>query len=525
MAYSENAEFSRVRAFLWPVHNDELKKIIPMLVIFFLINFDYNILRVMKDTVVVTGQGAGAEAIPFVKLWMVLPASLIMTFFFTRLANRFTQEKVFYLMVSFFLLYYFVFAFLLYPRQESLHAHALGAFLTNLLPAGCKGFIAMLQHWTVTSFYVMSELWSNIILSMLFWGFANQITHMSQAKRFYGIFGIGANISGTAAAQASIYLSQHAFNPEIPFGSSAWEQSMDMVLLLVIGVGILAMVLFRWMNKNVLTDPRFCKVEFVEEQTQKKLRLSMRDTFAVLIKSRYLLCIAALVVCYNLVIHLTEVMWKHEVHELYPDPQAFNIYMNQVSNIIAIIATLSAIFISGNSVRKFGWTFTAMLTPAILFLTSIGFFGFFFLKNVSSDLIISLIGTSPLALVVFFGSAQNCLCRAAKYSVFDSTKEMAYVPLSSENKWKGKAAIDGVGSRLGKSGGSVIYQILLISLSTFSAISPYIALCLFGVIIIWIIAARNLGKRLHQMTDGLQDRVVETNTSIQVPEATALQAT
>jgi AAA family ATP:ADP antiporter len=501
MVNAEQAKFSRLRTFLWPVHRSELKKIIPMLFIFFLVNFDYNILRVMKDTVVVTGQGAGAEALPFVKLWMVLPASLVMTFLFTRLANRYSQEKVFYIMVSFFLFYYLIFAIFLYPQQEALLANRLGAFLTEHLPAGCKGFVAMVQNWVISSFYVMSELWSNIVLAMLFWGFANQITHMSQAKRFYGIFGIGANISGAAAAQASIFFSRHAFNPEIPFGSTAWEQSMDMVLFVVIGVGIMAMLLFRWMNTRVLTDPQHYQPEYSQNDKKEKMRLSMRDTFSLLLKSRYLLCIAAIVLCYNLVIHLTEVMWKHEVRELYPDPQEFNIYMNQVSNAIALVATFAAMFISGNSIRKFGWTFTAMLSPAILLITSIGFFFFFFVKNSPSDSIVSLLGTSPLAMVVFFGSAQNCLCRAAKYSVFDSTKEMAYVPLSAESKLKGKAVIDGIGSRLGKSGGSVLYQVLLVMLSSISAISPYIAVCLFAAIFVWILAVRRLGKQMNELME------------------------
>ena len=54
------------------------------------------------------------------------------------------------------------------------------------------------------------------------------------------------------------------------------------------------------------------------------------------------------------------------------------------------------------------------------------------------------LGTTPLTLVVFFGSTQNILCRAAKYSVFDATKEMSFVPLDPESKIKGKAAVDGV---------------------------------------------------------------------------------
>jgi len=43
--------------------------------------------------------------------------------------------------------------------------------------------------------------------------------------------------------------------------------------------------------------------------------------------------------------------------------------------------------------------------------------------------------------------------------MFDPCKEMAFIPLSSEEKTKGKAAIDMIGNTLGKSGGSLVQQV------------------------------------------------------------------
>lgn len=39
------------------------------------------------------------------------------------------------------------------------------------------------------------------------------------------------------------------------------------------------------------------------------------------------------------------------------------------------------------------------------------------------------LGTSPLMAAVIVGAAQNILSKAAKYSLFDPCKEMAYIPL------------------------------------------------------------------------------------------------
>ena len=64
----ELPKFGRWRNALWPVHRFELKKLIPMLLIFFLVSFDYNVLRILKDTLVVTAKSSGAEVIPFIKV-------------------------------------------------------------------------------------------------------------------------------------------------------------------------------------------------------------------------------------------------------------------------------------------------------------------------------------------------------------------------------------------------------------------------------------------------------------------------
>ncbi len=497
------SQFSPIRSLLWPIYRHELKKLIPMLVMFFLITFNYNVLRTMKDTLVVTAESSGAEVIPFIKVWVMFPGSVLMTFIFTRLTNRYNREMVFYVMMSIFLVYFFLFAFFLYPYRELFHPNEAANALQQILPPGCKGLIAMFRNWTFTIFYVMSELWGNIVLFLLFWGFANQVTKLDEAKRFYGLFGFGANFSGIIAGVVSVYLSTKAFNPHLFLGTNAWEQSMLLLLSLVLLSGVAAVVLFRWLHQSVLSDPAHHVKENSQEGWVVKGKMSLSENFSYLLKSRYLLYITVIVVAYNIAINLVEVVWKDQVRELYPNPQEYNLYINQVSAIIGTLATFASLVVSGNSLRKFGWTFTAMLTPIVLMLTSVAFFGLYFVKADLPSVLLSFSGLSPIALIVFAGSAQNVLSRGAKYTVFDATKEMAFVPISNESKVKGKAAIDGVCNRLGKSGGSMIHQSLLIVFSSFSASAPYVAAILFFIILLWMFAVRLLGREFNLVTSSV----------------------
>lgn len=479
---SSDAEFSKWRAFFWPIHRHECRKLIPMMIILFLICFDYSVVRNAKDVVVVTAEASGAEVIPFIKVWVLLPMAVLLTLIFTKLSNRFSQETVFYLMTSGFLLFFTLFALLFYPFSDYFHPHALANQLAAQLPAGFKGLIAMGRNWTFTLFYVAAELWGSIILGVLFWGFANEITKITEARRFYAMLSVIGSFAGVIAGLVANWV----------IDETSWALTLSTQLFLIITCGLAAMVVFRWMNVHVLGTSRFRNLHRVTHGKTEQKKLSMWESFGYLANSPYLLCIAALVFGYNLVINLIEVVWKDALRNLYPDAVNYSRYMNGVSIAVGVIATSASFFIS-RWIALFGWTRISLITPVIMLVTGLGFFGFMVFPDAFS---LHFLGElSPLAIAVFFGAAQISLSKGAKYSVFDATKEMAFIPLDHESKLKGKAAIDGVGSRLGKSGGSLIHQGLLMLFGSLAASAPYVGLIMVIAITGWIIATKALGKQ------------------------------
>lgn len=494
--------FSKLRSYMWPIYRHELKKLIPMFVMLFCVCFNYTILRNLKDALVVTDQYSGAEVLPFIKMWVIFPCAILATIGFTYLSNHFSRRKVFYIIISSFIAYFSIFAFLIYPCHEYLYAHSFADFVQTYLPAGSKGFVSMIRIWPFTMFYVVCELWSTLVLSVLFWGFANEITRISEATRFYSALNIGSNAASIIAGQVAVLLTGSIFGLEAFFGTSSWGQTLGKQLLLVIffSCGILAS--FHWMTKHVLNDPLYMPEE--ARRTKKDKKLNFRESLRYIANSKYLLCIAAIVVSYNLVIHMVEVLWKDRLRELYPNPADYNVYTNNLTSLMGIVS-ITASFVMVGIIRKLGWTKTALITPIVLFLTTAAFFGCLLTDGALSPLV-SLLGTTPLALAVFLGSFQNCFTKAAKYSLFDTTKEMVFIPLKPEHKLKGKAAIDGIGSRLGKSGGSIVHQGLLFFLCSLSNSTPYVAAILLAVMGVWIYAVRALGKEFTAKTHGIEQR-------------------
>lgn len=502
--------FGKVRSFVWPIHANEHRKLLPMFCLFFLISFVYNVLRCMKVTLVVTAAGSGAEVIPFLKVWAVLPGALLLTYLYTCLASRMTRERVFYAMISFFLGFFVLFLLVLHPHREALELTSLSTKLQQWLPEGCRGFISIIRHWPLSIFYVLSEMWSAIVLSMLFWGFANEVTTVDEAKRFYAIFALGANSSGILSGQCAQWLTLDKYIPELPFGHEAWEQSLFLQISVIVGIGLLILWLYRWVNVNIVPKSPLAAAPSastsatqVDPSKTKQKKISLRECFAELAKSRYMLYIAVLVVAYNIIYNLADVLWTEQINQRFPDASEFNTYINSVATWTGVFATLSALFLSGNVIRRFGWTATALITPVIWIATSIGFLGcLLFSSNLQlNDFMAAFINMPLYNLILIFGSAQICLGRAAKYTVFDESKEIAFIPLPKDKQRRGKAVVDGIASRFGKSGGSLMIQVLIIVCGELMLTIPYVVGIFFLVIALWVFAVRNLGKMVSNTID------------------------
>jgi AAA family ATP:ADP antiporter len=172
--------------------------------------------------------------------------------------------------------------------------------------------------------------------------------------------------------------------------------------------------------------------------------------------------------------------------------------MGMFSQITSILTIFMMLFVGGNVIRKFGWKKGALFTPIVLLFTGVAFFAFVIFRDQLGGFI-SMMGTTPLMLAVIFGTAQNIMSKSSKYSLFDPTKEMAYIPLDQEQKVKGKAAIDVVGSRFGKASGALINQGLIFATGSIAAIAPYVAGIMLLILAVWIGAARSLGGQFNAL--------------------------
>lgn len=482
---------SEIRKIIWPIEWHENRKFLPMALMMFCILLDYSTLRSIKDGFVVTS--IGPEAISFLKTYIVLPSAILAMIAYVKLCDILSPQNVFYTITSFFLIYFAIFAFILYPNPELGHPDPQTIINLSTQYPSLKWFIRIAGKWSFASFYTMSELWGSMMLSLLFWQFANQITKTEEAKRFYSMFGMLANLSLPVTAFTINYFLRKDTNI-VP-------ENLKFIPLLVIMIisGIIVMLLYAWMNKNVLNDPSLLNAG--KTQVKKtKVKLSLVDSFKLIFTSRYIGLIAMLVLAYGVSVNLVEGVWKSKIQQLYPTQEAYTMYMGNFQAYQGVAAILFMI-VGSNILRRVSWKTAAMITPLMMLITGIAFFAFTFFGNTIAMNLTGILASTPLAIAVTIGMIQNVLSKAVKYSLFDATKNMAYIPLDKDLRNKGQAAVEVIGSRFGKSGGGVIQStvFILFPALSFDGATPYFAAVFFVIVIIWLYTVRSLAKEYDKV--------------------------
>ena len=110
-------------------------ELLPMCSLFFFMAFVNTILDSLKDTLVITAAGGGAQDIPYLTVYAVLPASLVFVLAFTYASHHIDRAKLFNWIIALFGAFNLFFALVLYPNHRSLHLYGLSSTLSSV---GCN---------------------------------------------------------------------------------------------------------------------------------------------------------------------------------------------------------------------------------------------------------------------------------------------------------------------------------------------------------------------------------------------------
>lgn len=377
--------------------------------------------------------------------------------------------------------------------------------LTNL-PNVCLG-LQVGQYWTFSLFYTAAELWGSVVISVLFWSLANEVCTVSEAKSVYPLMGIAANVALVLAGSFVKLVNR----------SLAAGSTQHMLYWLVGGiVGMSgAMALAKASLDHWVIAP-YCSIDPTvgagKPLPRKKRKGSLGESLAVIRGSPKIMNLAVLVVSYGVSHRLFEFAWKGALRTQFPTAQAYQGVLADVS-IATGWATIAAMLLGRFVFQYLGWGAAASATPLAMLVAG----GGFFFMSLAAAAGVSIGGLDPAAMAlagVAAGAVTQVFARSSKFSLFDPAKEMVYIEMSKEEKSKGKAAVDLLGSQIGKSGGAWITQALLLATGSFAASLPILSAAFLVVIASWLAAVGSLGQQLKEYDESVKTQKAAAAASV-----------
>lgn len=447
-------------------NNPEYQKVLHLLTIKFLLTFNFILIQTTKDTLIVSS--SGAEIIPILKGGPVIITSVFFTWLYSKLSKKLPRDQLFTSVLGFFIAFYFIYATILMPFRDCLTPHKMGQALLNLVGEK-RQFIAMaFINWIDVLFFIITELWSTMVLLVSFWGFANQISSIQEAKKFYGILPIAGHISLVIGGVLVAIISSKFLN-------LSFFVSTQILLGIFCIFTFIALAIFKKSYKKYAKP-----IKPTKSTKERSFIKSMQQIWL----NKPLRIIATITICYGFSVNMIEMGWKAYMKEFFNDPKFYQATIGMTYSATGLSSLIFSIFFGRSIISKIGWYRASQLTPITAAITTIIFCAVFSINHIYSLSI----------AVIFIGALHNILLKTMKLSLFDPTREMIYIPLGEDEKTSGKAAIDVFCFRLGKSSSSWV-QILLIEfigfgsfLAAFDSAIIIVAVVLFG----WIMSIKSL---------------------------------
>jgi len=483
---------------IFPIKRAEWKLFGLMFLIVCLINVNFSILRSARNALVVADTGGSAAFIPYFELFGTFPASILLTWGLSRLMRFCSPRFIFSVTMTFFLAFFIVFAFWVYPHREDIYSlleQKLGHFF------GFSRFKVVFTHWPDMIFYIMSELWKVALLSVLFWGFINQNLSLDEAKRFYPPLLLGSSIGAILAGPITVFCTSQVTWNFFALSAQRWQHSLYLLTFFLILCGTLTLITYRLLFKRLhgrisapVHPPENVSQDAPKEPFSAKL-LSLSSSMRYLMRSPYLGALLIMVLAEYVSYSLGELIFLETLKEMYPTPSDYCQYMGSLTLWTGVLTAFSALILTPYLLQTCRWSRSALISPALMVLTT---FGFFFVVWCGRAGIFP--GAAFLPFAVIMGSLHFCIGRAAKYTLFDATKELAFIPLDQEAQVKGKLIIDGIGSRLGRGTSSLLSIILFLLMGGAGESALFAGILAISFSMISIPAARFIGHEFEKMT-------------------------
>ncbi len=292
----------------------------------------------------------------------------------------------------------------------------------------------------------------NLFVVSVFWSFMTDLFADEQAKRIFGLIAAGGTLGAITG----------------PLLTAILVQQIGMSRMLLISAALLALAvicirrLTLWQSARTRWAAGDRRGDGTQD-TEQPLGGGILDGIRLLLRSPYLMGICALILLYSTLSTFLYFQQAQIIKDAFGDSETRTAVFAAMDLAVNALTLFLQVFVTGRLVKRLGLGLTLALIPLLL---SIGF--------------LALALLPVLAVLV----SVQVLRRAGNYAIMRPAREMLYVVVSREEKYKAKNFIDTVVYRGGDAASSWVYAAMRsfgLNLSTVAWIAIPLALLWSGI--------------------------------------------
>ncbi len=415
---------------------------------FFLITFSVYIIKPVKDALFM--HQLGSRGLPYAFLLTAVLMALAVA-----LNSRFLQKvkRSFYLTstLGFFIAGGLIFWFLL------------------TRPSPWKGIFYLLWSWG--DIFLVTSVTQ-------FWILVNDLFSPRLAKKRVGFLVSGGLLGGIGGSLVARFLAR-------PLGTENLVLACPAILAFCV---LIILVLTR-------RFPQESRIEVEFKLDQKRQDTGFGGSLSALKKSRYLLLLSGMMITAIVVSNLVDFQYKTVARDVYTQKNDLTSFFGSFNLGMLILSYFLAVLLTSRILKHFGFRVALLILPIMLLLGSLALFP------------LALAGASLLPWAIFIKGADKSL----SHSLTQSVRELLYIPVPPEVKYKAKVFIDMFLNKFADG----LTGLLLIVLSSFIKLTlPEIS----GLAVICIALWFSLVLRVTKEYVG----IVKKNLQIKWPDADRL---
>ncbi len=352
------------------------------------------------------------------------------------------------------------------PRRWLIPATQVG--LAGLLVLFWFLFTAVGADWVAVAFYIVSQILSILLISQ-FWTLANDVYDPRQAKRIFGFIGGGASLGGAMGAGLTAFLVE-----------SVGSQTM---VLLSAGVMVVCLAIVTAIVRREKSAGTSDATKTGEEES-----VSGGEAIRLLRSSRHLQIISLVIAFGAMASNIVDQQVNMAVAEFKgaDNKDAIAAFLGQLIVYLSLVGFVIQVTLTSRIHRVMGIGFALLMLPV-----SMGGAAMFILFN----------------RALWAPSLGRIIDTSIRYTIDKTSREVLFLPLPADLKYRAKPFIDVTMDRFAKGVGAVLMLICIKDwgLGLDWQQLSYVSLVLVGLWIVTAIAARrsymrSFRKSIEQQT-------------------------